>query len=510
MRPGWRAVRDSAGVRPSSAYLPRAPAESVLYQIVRDDFETFRAAAAHTHDGDGLPRFIEKEFRGFLRCGVLAGGFARFRCGGCGLDRLVPFSCKGRAVCSSCGGRRMAERAAHLVEHVFPEVPVRQWVLSLPHRLRYLLAWDHALCRAVTGVFVRTVLGSLRRRARRQGAAGGRGGAVAIIQRFGAALNLNIHVHALVLDGVYVADGSALRFQACDPPDEDEMDRVLGTIDRRVYRLLARRGVVDAGDEGGVDPWREQAPVLAGIAAASVQGRLALGERAGAAVRRGGASAELLALAPQGLGPCHARRNGFDLHAGLVVPARDRARLERLCRYALRPPIAQERLHRTPEGQVILDLRHRWADGTTYLVFEPLELLERLAALTPRPRINLLLYYGVLGARSAWRARIAVTDSASRTTAPAGTADEGRPTTAKRNVLWAALMQRSFGFDVLACPRCGDRLALIALIEDPSVIRRILSHLGLPTEVPAARPARPPPLPMERPDAWYDDDVVAP
>jgi len=73
-------------------------------------------------------------------------------------------------------------------------VPVRQWVLSLPHRLRYVLAWDHALCRAVSGVFVRAVLGLLRRRARQAGVAGGRGGAVAIIQRFGAALNLNVHV----------------------------------------------------------------------------------------------------------------------------------------------------------------------------------------------------------------------------------------------------------------------------------------------------------------------------
>ena len=65
-------------------------------------------------------------------------------------------------------------------------------------------------------------------------------------------------------------------------------------------------------------------------------------------------------------------------------------------------------------------------------------------------------------------------------------------------------MQRSFGFDVLACPRCGDRLELIALIEDPKVIRRILSHLGLPTEIPAARP---PPLPIGRSDPWYDEDV---
>lgn len=159
-----------------------------------------------------------------------------------------------------------------------------------------------------------------------------------------------------------------------------------------------------------------------------------------------------------------------------------------------------------------LDLRHRWADGTTRLVFDPIELLERLAALTPRPRINLLLYYGVLGARSACRARIvgpgaepspemAATPSAPRAAAPV------RP---RENRLWAALMQRSFGFDVLACPRCGGRLELIALIEDAAVIRRILSHLDLPTDMPAARPARPPPLPIGGSDPWYDDDVGVP
>ena len=185
-------------VQPASRYEPRAPAQSVLYQIVRDHFETFRAEAARVRAGEGLPRFIEEEFQSFLRCGWLAGGFARFRCDGCGLDRLVPFSCKARAVCPSCGGRRMAERAAHLVDHVFPPVPVGQWVLTLPHRVRYVLAWDHALCRAVVGVFMRAVLGVLRRRARtEQAITDGRGGGVAIIQRFGAALNVNCRARYL-------------------------------------------------------------------------------------------------------------------------------------------------------------------------------------------------------------------------------------------------------------------------------------------------------------------------
>ncbi|MPY88766.1 MAG: hypothetical protein GEU99_12660 [Luteitalea sp.] len=259
---------------PSAAYEPRRAADSVLYQVVRDHYETFAAQAASWRDGEGLPAFIEEEFRGFLRCGWLAGGFARFRCGGCGLDRLVPFSCKGRAICPSCVGRRMAERAAHLVNQVFPAVPVRQWVLTLPHRLRYLLAWDHALCRAVVGVFMRAVLGFLRQRARAQGIGNGRSGAVAIVQRFGAALNLNVHTHALVVDGVFAeAAAGNLVFHPAVPPADDEMEALLVTIARRIERLLARRGLSGTQAElGAADPWVEDAPVLAGFAAASVEG----------------------------------------------------------------------------------------------------------------------------------------------------------------------------------------------------------------------------------------------
>ena len=146
---------------------------------------------------------------------------------------------------------------------------------------------------------------------------------------------------------------------------------------------------------------------------------------------------------------------------------------------------------------------------------EPAELLERLAALTPRPRINLLLYYGVLGARSAWRSRLRAREPVTPAAGRGPTAVESSPHLAaafppRTNRLWAELMQRSFGFDVLACPRCGDRLELIVLIEDPKVIRRILSHLGLPTDVPPARSARPPPLPIGRSDPWYDEDLSVP
>jgi len=131
----------------SAGYQPRDAERGVLHRVVDAHLYVFLDAAAASAEGVGLPAFIEQEFRDFLTCGVLAHGFARLRRGECAFERLVPFSCKGRGLCPTCGGRRMSESAARLADHVLPHVPIRQWVLSLPYRLRYLLAWNHDLCR---------------------------------------------------------------------------------------------------------------------------------------------------------------------------------------------------------------------------------------------------------------------------------------------------------------------------------------------------------------------------
>lgn len=169
--------------------------------VIRRHLDDFLRTAADRADGAGLPEFVAREFREFLTCGVLARGFARVRCASCALDRLVPFSCKGRGFCLSCGGRRMTERAAHLVDEVLPAVLVRQWLLTLPYRLRYLLAWDHGLTRAVLAVYARALLEFYRRQAGTDGISGGHTGTLTVIQRFGSGLNLNVHFHTLVFDG---------------------------------------------------------------------------------------------------------------------------------------------------------------------------------------------------------------------------------------------------------------------------------------------------------------------
>jgi hypothetical protein len=186
----------------AAVYIPRNPEESVLYGVVAAQLETFLERQARRDRI--VPRFVERELRSFLECGIFANGFLRVHCDACRLDRVVPFSCKRRGFCPSCGGRRMADTAAHLVDWVFPEVPIRQWVLSLPIALRYRLAYDARLVRDVLPIFVQAVFGSLRRRA---GFATSnrkvRCGAVTFVQRFGDALNLNVHFHMLALDGIY-------------------------------------------------------------------------------------------------------------------------------------------------------------------------------------------------------------------------------------------------------------------------------------------------------------------
>jgi len=99
------------------AYLPRRPTETVLYALVRQNLGTFLAYAREHYEG-GLPRYVEAELRAYLKCGVFSEGFVRCHCDACGHDLLVAYSCKARAICPSCAGRRMANVAAHLVENV--------------------------------------------------------------------------------------------------------------------------------------------------------------------------------------------------------------------------------------------------------------------------------------------------------------------------------------------------------------------------------------------------------
>ena len=120
------------------SYVRHRPERTLLYQLVQEYYPAFKAHLAE--QGRALPGYVEQEFEDYLKCGRLEEGFLRVRCETCHAEHLVAFSCRRRGFCPSCGARRMAESAALLVDEVFPEQPVRQWVLSVPYLLRFLFA----------------------------------------------------------------------------------------------------------------------------------------------------------------------------------------------------------------------------------------------------------------------------------------------------------------------------------------------------------------------------------
>jgi len=188
-------------------YQARHPERTLLYQTVAEHFETWlELASAGQFDGQGdhhTPKaYVRRAFEKYLECGIFAHGFARARCADCGHDYFVAFSCKGRGVCHSCNTRRMVETAAHLTDHVFPRLPVRQWVLSVPKRLRYFMQRDGAVLNMVLGIFLRVIAQSLQSNSPGAAQVGESNkaalhiGAVAFIHRFGSSLNEHVQRHA--------------------------------------------------------------------------------------------------------------------------------------------------------------------------------------------------------------------------------------------------------------------------------------------------------------------------
>ena len=98
--------------------------------------------------------------------------------------------------------------------------------------------------------------------------------------------------------------------------------------------------------------------------------------------------------------------SGLTLHAAVRCAANDRQALEQLCRYITRPALANERVQTNAAGQVVLKLKPPWRDGTTHLVMSPLEFMQRLAALVPRPRLHLIRFHGVLAPNAKLRAQV--------------------------------------------------------------------------------------------------------
>ena len=240
--PGKRAA-GSCRVQRAVVYQRRRPERSVAYQVVQQNLETWlaRRSAGGLDAGadwvvDPVPAYVERDLRKYLECGILAHGFARARCEKCGQDFLVAYSCKGRGVCAGCNTRRMVETAAHMVEHVFPAVAVRQWVVVFPKRLRYFLNVDAGCLNGVAGIAMSEVQRAIAGASTSTSKAARTGG-VLFMHRFGATLNAHVHLHLCMLDGVVAPGRQGLAFRVAQV-DAACVERLPASVRQWVLRLL--------------------------------------------------------------------------------------------------------------------------------------------------------------------------------------------------------------------------------------------------------------------------------
>jgi len=448
----------------SFRYERHTPETTLLYQLVERHWPEFKAML--TAQGKQLPGYVVREFDDYLKCGRLEHGFLRVRCDTCHHEKLVAFSCKRRGFCPSCGARRMVDSAAHLVDEVLPKRPIRQWVLSVPYPLRYLFATNPKVMSQVLTIVHRVISTFLIKRARMTVKSGAQSGAVTLIQRFGSALNLNPHFHMLYLNGVYDAKGY---FWPVKPPTCEDLDVIAHTIARRVSRFLEKAGylVRDAESEY-LDLMQDEEDAMVAIVGASITYRLAFGPNAG----RKALTLQTVPVRTESRkgSDLVTKQAGFSLHAGIACKSHQRKKLERLCRYITRPAIAERRLSLANNGNVVIALKTPYDDGTTHVVLSPMEFMGRLAALVPRPRVNLTRFHGVFSPNSKLRKDVVPQH-------PVEEPENPKPKT--YSMTWAQRLKRVFAIEIEKCEKCGGPVRIIASIEDPDVIQKILKHLGL-------------------------------
>ena len=283
----------------------------------------------------------------------------------------------------------------------------------------------------------------------------------------------------LFLDGVYISGSSRqpVRFRRVKAPTRGELIKLTHTIASRVARYLERQGLLErdtgniyltpeAMDATDEDPSNQ-------LLGSSITYRIAVGPQQGRKV-----------LTLQTLPDCEPDNPfsssvgevaGFSLHAGVATKAIEREKLERLCRYITRPAVSTQRLSMTRNGQVRYELKTPWRNGTTHVIFEPLDFIARLVALVPKPRVNLTRFHGVFAPNSQYRALVTVKRGRGKTVKALNDQTQAEK---RASMTWAKRLKRVFNIDIEICSECGGDVKIIASIEDPAVIQKILAHVN--------------------------------
>ncbi len=418
-------------------YRARNPLKNPLNRLVRDNLSEFEAWVKEAPSGKPRPHpsaitALEK----FTECGVLRYGAVRYRCPECGHDVFVAFSCKRRGLCPSCDAKRSAIIVAAALDRLLPPARYRQWVLVIPKRLRYFINSRPELAGYLSKLLAREINRYLKRKS------DGVPAQLHFIQRFGGALNLHIHIHAVVSDGTFTLEANVmgsrrLQFRPVEGPDDGELAEMVRAIRRKLLRRLSRLGCLPAEVAEEMLKWEN---------------------------------------------------SGFSLHKEVVISQHNRPALERLLGYCSRPALSLKRLVYAAKSKVVLYRAERHDGRPGMMALSPVEFLRRWGLLLPPPRKNLVHYYGALAPRSPLRP--ALTAQAVKEVRRVEK-EERAEKLQNRARSWAACLARVFEVFPLVCPKCRIDLKPVAVILEDKELVRLLNHFGLPAEFPQSIPAAP-------------------
>ena len=424
-------------------YRPRQPQETPFYQLVERFYPTFKRVYEERYrERYGFWRaIIGRTVEKFQECGDLQQGFARVRCPKCRHEFFVAYSCRGRCFCPSCHQKRALQTAFWVSHEVCASVPHRQFVFTIPKRLRIYFRFDRQLlgklCRAAWQV-VRQVYAAASDHPEAVP------GMIGAIQTFGDLVHFHPHIHALVSEGIFLPEGTFV------PLPKLATEPFLKLWEQEVFKLLLIEGKITDEIVANIRSWQH---------------------------------------------------SGFSVDQSVRVEAKDTEGLQRLIQYFLRCPFSQARMIEvTGEGKVIYktggnrlgrfpkaaseDLQA--GSKRNFQVFDPLDFLAEVTQHIPDPGEHLIRYYGFYSNKS----RGLRTKKQGKAASPAARNPVAAPSAKEARKRWAALIKQVYEIDPLICPKCFGQMKIIAFIErdQTEVIEKILRHCGLWEQAPARAP----------------------
>lgn len=405
----------------TKVYEQRKPITSQFYKCVEDHFELLENIWEDCYQslyGYFRPNVMKVIYK-YLDCGDLHKGFARVKCSDCNYEFLVAFSCKCRHFCPSCHQKRVIEFGEYLLTEVLEDVPHRQWVFSLPKRLRAYFKYERKLLGKLSKCVNNVLNNYLKQTVSFEN---GSAGIVCSVQTFGEFLNFNPHLHIIATDGCFNSDNE---FMVGITPKEEDL---IPAFKKVVFDLLLKEGLISNAVIENMNSWIH---------------------------------------------------DGFHVYCGKPTYPWDDKGLERLGQYIVRAPLSQERMTYIPKEQSkdsIAKVIYKGKTSKKTKVFYAIDWLARLTIHIPNKGEQMVKYYGYYSNKSrGLRKKEEQRFKEGKTE----TIQYSNIIRKKFNKKWARLIQKVYNVDPLICPKCSGKMRIISFIEEEPLIKKILKHLKL-------------------------------